>query len=182
MLRRLFLLHVLGAAVLVASCGSDGAEKVDAEDWVDDICDAVEDLDEAEFEAFDDYDAVSGDDGEDLREAFYDYVDDYGDALDEFAAEAKDAGQPDVRGGDAIARAVQDWVAEEKDNLARGERRVKALDEKDEELVAAVDDEFFGMDLADLAEMLEDTGAADADDIIELIDGDENCAGFLFAS
>ena len=59
---------------------------------------------------------------------------------------------------------------------------MKALDEKDEELVAAVDDEFFGMDLADLAEMLEDTGAADADDIIELIDEDENCAGFLFAS
>lgn len=181
-MRRPLALIVTPVALLLGGClGGDGVEKVEAEGWVEDICAATARLDDAEFDAFEAYfETAPEGDGEKARGSFSQYVKDQEAALDRFARSAERAGQPDVAGGAEIAKAVQDWVSEERRNLERSQRKVKALKETGAELAGAVDDEFFAIELADLAEILEDTDARDADDIIELLDEDDACAAYLF--
>jgi hypothetical protein len=171
-------------SVTLAGCFGGGTKSVDAEDWVDDVCDATEDLADAENDAFDDYDAAfndaSDDDAEDVRDALNTYLDDYRDALDDFEEQVKDAGKPDVRDGDKVRQALMDFIAEERKALDRAEKDVKKLDEDGEDLIFAVDDVFYDIEFADLLAILEDSDARDGDDIIDLIDENDDCAGYLF--
>jgi hypothetical protein len=171
-------------SLALAGCFGGDTRKVDAEDWVDDICDATDDLADAEADAADDYSAVftdaADDEGEDVRDALLSYIDDYRDAIDEFEQALDDAGEPDVRDGGKVVDAVRQFIADEREGLDDAEEDVKDLDEEDEELILAVDDVYFDIDFADLLELLEDSDARDGDDIIELIDENEECASYLF--
>lgn len=185
-MRKLCLI-VLSALALLAGAGCFGgndAKKVDAEDWVDDLCKATDDLDEAETEAFFDYDSlfdVEDVDGEEVRDALLDYVEAYNEALDDFVDELDEIGEPDVREGGKLLAAVREFVEEERKSVDRAGRRAKELDEKGQDLAEAVDEIFFDIKFADLLELFDDSGSPDADDVIELIDEDIACAGFLFS-
>ncbi len=181
---RVTLLATIGAAgAFFFACTGGGPEKVDAEDWVDDLCAATEDLADAEGDAYDDYDAEfadSEDDGEAVRDALTDYVDAYKDGLDEFEDALNEAGEPDVRDGGKVVDAVKAFIEDERKAVDDAEEDVEDLEEDGEDLVFAVDDIFLELEFADLLGLLEDSDSPDADDIIELIDEDEECAAYLF--
>ena len=113
---------------------------MDADDWVADICDAVDDLNEVENAGMADLeeaysDAYYEEDGDLYRDAVIKYTRDYGKALDRFARDAEDAGEPDVEGGEEIAAAVQDYVKKEQRAFERVSREVKALKQTGAEVV-----------------------------------------------
>jgi|GEM_PF-2803327 len=183
--KSLLSLAAVTVALATASCfGGDSPKKVEAEDWVDDLCAATDDLADAENDAYDEYDAVfidaASDEAEDVRDALKTYLDDYRDALEEFEAALKDAGQPDVRDGDKVVDAILEFLASEREALDDAEDELDDLDQEDEDLILAIDELFLDIEFADLLELLEDSDARDGDDIIELIDENEDCAGFLF--
>lgn len=162
-------------AAVVSACGGEKAEKVDLDDWVDDICDATETLATAEDTAVDAYFDVDSDDSDDVRDGFADYVEMYDKALDRFGRSAERAGEPEIDKGDKVAEAVQLWVEEEKKNIERAERGVRDLDTVDE-----IDAAFEAIKLADFLEFLEDTKSSDLNDIVEAFDDIEPCSRFLF--
>lgn len=116
------ILGVVFSAVLTG-CGGSDAEKVDADDWVDDICDATATMATKEDEGVAGYYDISSGDVDELRDAFGEYVDTYSKALDRFVRSAERAGEPDVDQGKKVASAVQAWAEEEKKNLERGQTR-----------------------------------------------------------
>ena len=164
-------------AVLVgAACGGgDSVEKVDADDWVDDICASTEEMAESEDEAVNAYYDVESDDPDEIRDGFGEYVEIYSKALDRFARNAERSGEPDIDKGDKVAEAVQLWVEEEKKNIERAERGTRDLDTVDE-----IDAAFEAIKLADFLEFLEDTESNDLNDIVEAFDEIEDCSRFLF--
>lgn len=179
---------VLSLAVLAPGCffGGDDVEKVEADDWVDDFCEATADLDDAEMEAYLEYDdayiAADEGDGESVEDAFNEFLDTYEDALNDYLEEIEKMGQPDVDGGDEIVKAVKQFVEDELEVIEKAREDLEDLDEEGEDLIFAVDDVFADMEFADLRELLEDSDSDDADEIIELIEDDEECASFLFQS
>lgn len=158
-----------------ASCGGSDTEKVDADDWVDDICDATGTLADAEDDAYNAYFDIESDDADEIRDALSDYVDDYAKALDKFARAVERAGEPDVDHGDRMVKAVQGWVEEEKKYGVRAERDARSLKTVDE-----IDQVFSDMKLANLLDFLDDTDSRDTNDIVELFDDNESCSNFLF--
>lgn len=185
MLRRLSV-SIVAVVILTASAcgGGEDVEKVDADDWVADICDAVDDLNEVENAGMADLeeaysDAYYEEDGDLYRDAVVKYTRDYGKALDRFARDAEDAGEPDVEGGEEIAAAVQDYVKKEQRAFERVSREVKALKQTGDDLTEAVDAVVWDVEFTDLSELIDDTDSRDAEDIIDLI-YDEGCSEFLF--
>ena len=101
---------------LASGCfGGGGPEKVDAEDWVDDLCAATDDLSEAEFDGTTSTTQSSSrrEDGEAIRDALVDYVEAYDEALGDFLKELEE--RPTRRPGrKQILDAVKEWVADER--------------------------------------------------------------------
>ena len=173
---------IVPIVILAASAcgGGEDVEKVDADDWVADICDAVDDLNEVENAGMADLEeAYYEEDGDLYRDAVIKYTRDYGKALDRFARDAEDAGEPDVEGGEEIAAAVQDYVKKEQRAFERVSREVKALKQTGDDLTEAVDAVVWDVEFTDLSELIDDTDSRDAEDIIDLI-YDEGCSDFLF--
>lgn len=178
---------VLGLAVLAPGCffRGDDVKSVEAEEWVDDFCDATADLDDAEVEAFEAYDEVwldSEEDGDAVRDALNDYLDAYEDALNDYLEDVETLGQPDIEDGDEIVNAVRQFVEEELEVVEEAREDLDDLDEEGDDLANAADDIFIEMDFTDFLPILEDAESDEADDIIELIEDDEECASFLFQS
>ena len=185
--RGTFVGAVLALAILAPGCffGGDDVKTVEAEDWVDDFCDATADLDEAEVEGFEDYDDVwldSDEDGDAVRDALDDYLDAYEDALNDFLEEVETLGQPDIEDGDEIVNAVRQFVEDELEMVDDAREELDDLDEEGDDLANAADDIFVNMDFTDFLPILEDAESDEADDIIELIEDDQECASFLFTS
>lgn len=175
---------VMVAGGLLAACGDD-VEKVDPEDWVDDLCGATQELSETEDDALTDYDDVflsDSTDGEDVRDGAIEYVDAYDEALGEFVDEIEKLGQPDIEDGKAVLEALRDFVEAEKEVLDAIRGEIEDLEEEDEDLALAVDDLIFEIDYQDFLEAIEDADSSEADDIAELVEENDDCAEFLFNS
>ena len=69
------------------------------------------------------------DDGEAVRDALFQYVKDYKEALEDFEGSVDDAGQPDVRDGDKVLEAVRAFIEEERESVEDMEDEVKDIDE-----------------------------------------------------
>jgi hypothetical protein len=151
---------------------------------VDDFCEATADLDEAEVEAFEEYDEVwlNEEGGEEVSDALNDYLDAYEDALNEYLEEVETLGQPDIKDGEEIVNAVRQFVEEELEVVEEAREELEDLNEEGDDLASAADDIFLEMDFTDFLPILEDAESDEADEIAELIEDDEVCATFLFQS
>lgn len=174
------LCALLVAVVAVANCGG-GARKADANDWVADVCKAANDLREARANALLQFFEVDSGDGPAMLEGFETYTKTYGEALDTFEKATGQAGQPDVKDGGKVKAALGDWISAERRSNETAEEKASKLDRSSERLAGEVEDVFAAIQFADLRELLRDSRAAGADQIISLIERDSLCAFELFA-
>lgn len=166
--------------VVLPGCGG-GARKADTDDWISDVCDAAQDLSDERADALLDFFEVDPNDGEAMYEGFGRYLKRYGNALGDFEDAVGEAGQPDVKDGDRIVKAVRQFARDERKSNESARKDLVLLDKGDDGLAADVDDIFFDIEFADLRELLEDSDAADSDTIIDLIEEDSSCAFALFS-
>ncbi len=173
---------VVGAIALVMLPGCGGSVKKAAPaDWTSDICAAAQDLSDGRADALLDFFEIDADDGLAMYEGLGRYLKRYGKALDDFQKAVGDAGEPEVKGGGKVVKAVQQFASDERKSNDSARKDLAELDRRDDGLAADVDDIFFDIEFADLRELLEDSGAGDADKIIELIEDAPACVFALFA-
>ena len=180
--RRRFGAVLLGIVLvgLLPAC-SGGATKADPDDWTSDLCAAAEDLSEERADALLDFFEVDPNDGEAMYDGFDRYLKRYLEALDDFDRAMDEAGQPDVKDGNKLRKAVDEYAGDERKAHEDARDELQDLDKSDEGLAADVDDIFFDIEFADLRELLEDSEAEDSGLIIDLIEEDSSCAYALFA-
>lgn len=180
--RRRFGAVLLGIVLvgLLPACGG-GARKADPDDWTSDLCAAAEDLSEERADALLDFFEVDPNDGEAMYDGFDRYLKRYLEALDDFDKAMDEAGQPNVKDGNKVRKAVDEYSGDERKAHEDARDGLQDLDKSDEGLAADVDDIFFDIEFADLRELLEDSEAEDSGLIIDLIEEDSSCAYALFA-
>jgi len=184
LLRGGFALTLPALAVALASCGGDSPEKVDAEDWVADVCDRAADFEEEFIDAgepLNDIDDRS--DPDEIKDAIDQFVEDASDIIDAFIKDVEEIGEPDIDGGSDVLKAMKEHADERKDILARFRDDVNDLDDDDEDdFRDGVFDLLDDVDDPDFRDRLEDIDERDVDDLIDMIDEDPACAGTLFSS
>ncbi len=177
----------IGAALFsgfaLAACGGGDAKTVDAEGWVTDFCDAAKD-----------YQAAS----DDLGDEFIDIEFDKKGAKDEvvkvfgklqkeqdnFKKAVGKVGTPDLDGGKDVKSAVDLEFKERTASLKQVVNDIKKLDEgrRFEQAVGeALTDREEGDFRGRLDKLASKRATKDAQDVIDLIDEDPECAAVLFA-
>ena len=171
---------VLAAAALFTGC-SGGAKKAAPNDWVADVCTAAKTLSDQRAASLLAFFEVDSEDGQAMYDGFNRYSETYGKALDDFTTAANKAGQPTVKDGGKVRKAVQQWANDEKAANTNAQTKVSKLDRASEHLAADINDIFFAIQFADLKQLLQTSGAVSAGDVIQLIEKDSQCAFALFA-
>ena len=170
----------LTAATLFTGCGG-GAKKAAPNDWVADVCAAAKTLSDQRAASLLVFFNVDSEDGQAMYDGFNRYSESYGKALDDFETAANKAGQPDVKDGGKVRKAVQQWVSDEKAENSKAHEEIAKLDKANGQLASNVNDVFVGIQFADLKQLLQTSGAAGAGGIIQLIEKDAHCTFALFA-
>ena len=181
-LRPAFLIAAFAilSALAFSACGG-GAKKVDADDWVDAVCDAAKDYQKESDKAADKLFSIDTEDTAKAKKALLALVDDNKEASDEFRKEFDKAGKPDLKSGDAVVKAFKEQFKENDKNAAELKKRVEKIDVKKDfdsqfiEIIEDVPDTDFRGRLEDVVD-----DEDDAEEIIELIDDDPECADVLF--
>jgi len=174
---------IAAVASLGFACGGgDSLEKVDAEDWVADVCEKARDFDDATSEAVEPLADADEDDSAELKDAIDEMVTGMNKAIDTLIEDVEDVGQPDIEGGDKVIQAFRDHAKEQKEILEDFQSDVNKLDEDDDDFADQLFDVLTDVDETDLRDELEDINENDVDDLIDLIDEDEECAAILFNS
>lgn len=173
---------IAAAPLFSASCGGGGGlEKVDADDWVADVCDVALDFEDDFLEASDGLAVLEDGDPDEIKDAIDEFVKDGSKAIDAFVKDIEKAGQPDIDGGGKVIKAVRDHAKERKNILADMKKDVHKLDDKDDEdFRNGVFDILDNLDDPDFRDKLEDIDENDVDDLIDSIDEEPGCSGVLF--
>ena len=180
---RLGLVAIAAAVLPFAACGGSDLEKVDAEDWVADVCDRALDFDDDLNDAAADLAVIEDGDPDEIKDAIDAFVDDASDIIDEFVKDIEDIGQPDIEGGDQVIKAIRAHAKDEKDQLTKFKDEVNDLDDDDEDdfrddVISVLED----TEDLDLRDRFEDIDERDVDDLIDEIDADSDCSSALFSS
>ncbi len=163
--------------LLIACGGGDGpsSEKVDVEDWVDDLCAAGVDFTEASDATFEDLVEIDlTEDGakDDIVKVFEAQKD----ALDDFEAEVNEIGTPDIDGGSDVMKAVSANFDARQKYLDDFIKMVKGVDEGrdfEDDLNEGAED----IDEPDtFLDRLEDIDEPDVEDLIDLLGENPDCA------
>lgn len=171
------------ALPLSVACGGSSPEKIDADDWVADVCDAALDFEDDLAQSGEGLDVLEDGDPDEINDAIDEFADEVNGTIDDFVKEVEEIGQPDIEGGDKVIRAFRDHAKDQKGSISRFRDDVKELDDDDEDdfrddVIELLDDtEDF-----DLRERLEDIDENDVDDLIDEIDADSQCSSALFNS
>lgn len=172
------------AALLFASCGGgDSLEKVDADDWVQDVCDEAVDFEEDFSRAGEDLSVVNEGDPEEIKDGIDEFVDSATSLIDEFVEAVEEVGEPDIDGGGDVIQAIRDHADDQKGSLTDFRDDVNDLDDDDEEDFR--DDVLDLLDESeqfDLRDRLEDLDERDVDDLVDAIDEDPACSATMFNS
>lgn len=177
---------VLGAVlaitpVLGGACGGSSLEKVDADDWVADVCDAALDFQDDFLDAAGGLDVIEDGDPDEIKDAVDEWVDEGSDAIDAFVKDVEDVGQPDIDGGADVIKAFRAHAKKQKEILADFKKDVNKLDDDDDEdFRDGVFDILDDVEDPDFREELEDIDENDVDDLIDQIDDEPDCASVLF--
>jgi hypothetical protein len=170
-------------ALLLSACGGDSLEKVDADDWVADVCDRATDFDEDFAEAGEELDVIEDGDPDEIKDAVGQFVDDANEIVDAFVKDIEEVGQPDIDGGADVIKAIKAHADERKDIFNDFKNDVDDLDDDDdddfrEEVFELLDD----AENPDLRDRFEDIDQNDVDDLTDQIDAEDGCGTILFSS
>jgi len=177
---RLLLLAALPLAAFISACGGD-AKKVDAEDWVDDLCEAAADFDETTDEIGGKFAEVDLDDTKSAKKEVAGLLKDQKEAASDFRAAFDKIGQPDIDGGSKVIDAFKDQFKENDKRIGEMSDRVADIDDDDDfmeafgEIAEDIGEPEFRSKLEDVADDHDE-----AEDIIDLIDEDPDCAAVIF--
>lgn len=176
------LLAALPLSSLLFACGGGGSDKkVDADDWVADLCDAAADFDKASDKAGEAFLDADFDDTKEAKAAFKESLEKQKDAQKDFRSDFDKIGQPDIEDGDKVVAAFKDqFKANDKMTEDVGKAVAKIDDDDDftEEFLKIADD----FDTPDFREKMDDL-ADDSDDVADLIDSidaDSDCSAVIF--
>jgi len=181
---RTSLLDVIAATIpLSFACGGDNLDKVDADDWVADICDAADDFNDDLERSAERLQVLGEGDPDDIKEAIDKFANDAKEAIDGFVKQVQDIGQPDIDGGGKVVQAIRNHARDEQRAIDDFRDEVNDLDIDDEddfrdEVVKILSE---GPDL-DLRDRLEDIDEDEVDDLMGEIDEDSQCSAALFSS
>ena len=170
-----------GLALLSACGGGDSLEKVDAEDWVADVCDRALDFDDDIADAGSELDVLEDGDPDEIKDAIDQFVKEATKIIDEFVKDIEKIGQPDIDGGDKVVKAIREHAKQEKKVFTDFKKDVNDLDDKDDDDFR--DDVFDLLDDVedpDLRDRFEDINERDVDDLIDMIDDEPGCSDILF--
>ena len=179
---RLFLLTAaLPIASLAFACSSSDTKKVDADDWVSDLCDIAADFSDAADKAGASFDDVDVTNTKEAKKAFAETLKDQQKAQKDFRADFDKIGQPDIQDGDKVIDAFKEQFDA---NTAATNDIGKAVAKIDD------DEDFFGafldlvdkFDTPDFRTKLEDLAdeSSDVQDVIDAIDDDSDCSATIF--
>lgn len=180
---RLGLIAFAAATLPLTACGGGGgADKVDVEDWVADVCDRAIDFDDDLLAAADDLSVIEDGDPDEIKDAIDTFADDASDLMDDFIKDVEKIGQPDIDGGADVLKAFKQHAADEKKQISKLKKDVKDINERNEddfrdEVISLFED----IEDLNLRDKLEDIGERDVDDLIDMIDDDSDCAAALFS-
>lgn len=176
----LFAALAILSAIALSACGG-GTKKVDADDWVDAVCDAANDYRKETDKAADKLFEIDTDDTAKAKKALLALVDDNKEAAGDFRKEFDKAGKPDLKSGDAVVKAFKEQFKENDKTIAELKKRVEDIDVKKdftEQFLKIADDTPATDFLGRLEDVVDDED--DAQEIIELIEDDPECADVLF--
>ncbi len=179
--RLMLLVAALPLAAVITACGG-GAKKVNAQEWVDSLCEAAADFDEARDNASSAFDEVDFTDTKGAREAFADATKEQKEIQKDFRSAFDKIGEPDIKGGDKVVKAFE---AQFKENDQKTDEVAKLVEKIDddadfvEEFLKILDE----VEEPDFRGRLEDVAEdhPEVDEIIELIEDDPDCARVIFS-
>ena len=170
------------AALAISACG-DSAKTVPADDWVSSICDGaasyqkVSDAQGAKIVALDFSDTKAS------KKAMAAAFDETDKASKTLRSDFEKAGKPDLKSGDEVVKAFQAQFKENDKRSAELKKKIDGIDEKKDfteqfqQIVSDTPDIDFKPKLEAIAEK-----QADAQQVIDGIDGDPDCADLYFSS
>lgn len=181
-LTRLGLLAAVPLALFAVACGSSSNnKKVDADDWVAELCNVAIDFDKAGDEAGEEFLEVDFDDTKEAKEAFAKSISEQKDAQKDFRSDFEKLGQPDIEDGDKVVEAFEQQFDDNDDFTDKIADAVSDIDE-DEDFLEEFSDILDDNTEPDFRDTLEDI-AGDGDDVQDLIaeiEADEDCANVIF--
>ncbi len=181
LLARTAVLAALPLSSFLTSCGGGGAKKVDADDWVADLCDAAASFQKASDKAGESFLEADFSDTKKAKAAFKESVEKQKDAQKDFRADFDKIGQPDIEDGDKVVDAFKDQFEENDkatDDVAKAIAKIDNDDDFTEAFFKIADD----FDTPDFRAKMEDL-ADDSDDVADLIDAideDADCSSVIF--
>ena len=166
------------------ACGGDSLEKVDAEDWVEDVCDEAADFDvDLSDAAGDFFEVVDEGDPDEIKDAAGEFEDATEETIDAFVKAIEEVGEPDIEGGSDVIKAIRAHANERKEAFADFRGDIDDIDEDDDEdFRDAVFDLLDDFEDTDLRDRLEDIDENDVDDLIDEIDATDDCGLVMFSS
>ncbi len=172
------------ASLAIGPCGGSDVKAVDAEDWVDDLCDATADFENENEDLLEDlFDTDFSKRG--ARDDMIDYLDAVRDAFKAYRSEVEKLGKPDLDSGDEVRKALFATFDKFEDELKEARSEIRKLKEGDD-FQEDVDEVFDELDEGDgfeerLNDLADERDTRDAEDIIDLINEDSACSGSLFS-
>lgn len=186
-LRGLPAIGVAAAALLTISlafsaCGG-GSKTVPADKWVTAICDAAAGFQKVSDAQGEKIAKVDPTDGPALKKAVASALDETAKASSTLRSEFDKAGKPDLKSGDDVIKAFQDQFKENDQRSADLKKKVAAIDTKGDfssqfgKIVSEVPAIDFKPKLEAVAQK-----QSDAQEVIDGIDADSECADLYFAN
>ena len=180
--RVMLLFAALPFVALIAACGGGGAEKVAVDEWVDALCEAAADFDEARDNTGAAFEEVDFTDTKAAREAYADAIGEQKDVQKDFRADFDKIGEPDIKGGDKVVTAFKDQFKENDKKTDEVGDLVTDIDNDDDfveeflKIIDTVEEPDFRGRLENVAD-----DYPDVDEIIDLIEDDPDCARVIFS-
>jgi hypothetical protein len=171
------------AALLLASCSGDSLEKVDEDEWVQEVCDEAVDFERAFSRAGEDLSVVNDGDPDEIKDGIDEFVEAATSLIDDFVDAIEEVGEPDIDGGGDVIAAIRDHADDQKGALTTFRDDVNDLDDDDDDdfrddVLDLLDDS----EQFDLRDRFEDIDERDVDDLTDAIDEDPACSATMFNS
>ncbi|MGB4863167.1 MAG: hypothetical protein WBO97_11960 [Tepidiformaceae bacterium] len=178
--RRILLLAMLPIASLSFACSSS-TKAVALDDWVDGLCEAAADFQDAATKGGKAFAETDTTDTKAAKKAFADSVEEQKKAQKDFRASFDKLGEPDVEDGDKVVKAFKDQFKANSESLDDFAATVADIDNNDD-FEEGFFDALGDFNPPDFRSSLEDL-ADDSDgvqDVIDAIEDDPDCAVVIF--
>ncbi|MCZ2111171.1 MAG: hypothetical protein LC118_16640 [Dehalococcoidia bacterium] len=178
------LAATLPAAVLFAACSGNDARKQPAEAWVSDVCNlaaAYGKVADTQGERLNDIDPKKDPKG--TKETLLSAFSAIEDARAEFSKGLEKAGEPDLKSGHEVVGVFKSHDETSKKKLLDTRKAIEKLDTKSDSFATDLENIFDNIKETDFKAALQKVAdkESDAQEIIDGIDADADCADVLFS-